>query len=102
MSTLPEELLIAVSQEYVQDPSVSSVTMSRIAQNELGDVFYASVCRYEEAYGGKKKVVVSARASKLGTVVRLLAEKWLLSGVRHTYPELEKKLAEVVHIEHQA
>jgi hypothetical protein len=88
MTTLAEELVSAVARRYPDDPSAASVTLSEIRPGE----FYGSICRYSEPYGEGKTVVTKASASNLLVLVRILAEKWLLSGVR--CPELQKKVAE--------
>jgi hypothetical protein len=95
VASLHEELVIAVAQNYASDPSSASVTMSRVRRGEEL-VFYGSVVRYLKAYGEEKQVAVKAMAKTHDGCVRVLAEKFLFSGLRTTYPALQKKLAEEI------
>jgi O-acetyl-ADP-ribose deacetylase (regulator of RNase III) len=75
-----DELLRAVSEQYTTDPSGPGVHLAIVRSR--GE-YYASVKRFQEAYGKGDFVVCKATARSLDGVIHRVCKEWLAKGGVH-------------------
>lgn len=73
-----EKLILAAVDHYQGDSSRPSVTLSYLdLERDDESYWYASLCRYEAPFGGKKRIVCSITATTLNEAITGLARLFL-------------------------
>lgn len=71
-----EQLILAATDQYKDDPSRPSVTLSYV-ERDKENLWYASLCRYEAPFGRKKYVVCSVTDETIEIAITELAKLYL-------------------------